>query len=336
MAGGDPQAGAILGSPVRGDQSQVYQSCLARYAPDLGWVAFLVVVAVALASARSYRLLPWWRTTRPGVVPVELVDPELAGRMAQLQERAGLPVGLTVRFLVAVTACGTGAVVYGTAHRPVVRLDGGLVVAARRAASRERFEAVILHELAHAANRDVGITYATVAVWRVFLVVVLLPELAMSGYLIATQRTPASWQLQVGPEMTLVLAVVIGALVYLLRSDVLRVREVCADRTAVEHGAVPAALVPHDVPSGPVSGPRRLVPAALALWRTHPSWARRALALERPEVLFRPAPGVVPGRNRLPDSDRHRRPAPAHPLGDPGGADSRRGTGRRRRRCSSE
>ncbi|MGF1428245.1 sensor domain-containing protein [Kitasatospora sp. LaBMicrA B282] len=288
-AGADPGVGAYLGAPA---STPAYRACVARYVPDLHWVAAVVLVTVVLAAAGLYRLLPRWRSGRPGVVAAARVHPELAVRLAELTAQTGLPAGLRIRFVVDVCAPGTGAMVYGTHRRPVVRLDGGLLVAVQRSADgRDRFDAVVLHELAHVANRDVGITYATVALWRVFLAVVLLPELAASGYAIVDQHFPAAWQMRVTPEANLVLVAVIGVLVYLVRSDILRVREVYADRTAVARGAVRERLLPAratEIGAG-ARGLRRVLAAAGRAWRTHPSWPQRAAALDRPQVLFRAA-----------------------------------------------
>ena len=45
-------------------------------------------------------------------------------------------------------------------------------------AGTDRFRAVVLHELAHLRNGGVDVTYATIALWRMFLVLALLPDLA--------------------------------------------------------------------------------------------------------------------------------------------------------------
>jgi len=49
------------------------------------------------------------------------------------------------------------------------------------------FRAVVLHELAHVRNRDIDITYATVAIWRIHLVLV------SAAYLVLDRDAPARW-----------------------------------------------------------------------------------------------------------------------------------------------
>jgi hypothetical protein len=66
--------------------------------------------------------------------------------------------------------------------RARIALAAGLLQS--RSAHPDRFNATVLHELAHLRARDVGLTYATVALWRVFAVAVLLPYLARAVELV--------------------------------------------------------------------------------------------------------------------------------------------------------
>ncbi|MFE4540856.1 M48 family metalloprotease [Streptomyces scopuliridis] len=54
-------------------------------------------------------------------------------------------------------ATSVSAVVFGRTRHPVVCLHGGLL--AVRCSDPNRFQAVLLHELAHIANRDITLTY---------------------------------------------------------------------------------------------------------------------------------------------------------------------------------
>ncbi|MFF4243622.1 M48 family metalloprotease [Streptomyces sp. NPDC001822] len=97
------------------------------------------------------------------------------------------------RFVVASAAVTASAVVFGRWRRPTIRLDGGLV--ATSDTQRDRFRAVVLHELAHVRNGDVGVTYFTVALWRVFLTSVLPLWTAMglgTLFFTGTPEGPAS------------------------------------------------------------------------------------------------------------------------------------------------
>jgi hypothetical protein len=71
-----------------------------------------------------------------------------------------------------VTVAGPAPVRQGCLH-------GGLI--ARRAADPDGFRAMVLHELVHIRNGDVGITYVTVALWRVLLLTVVLCTAVVSA-----------------------------------------------------------------------------------------------------------------------------------------------------------
>jgi Zn-dependent protease with chaperone function len=67
----------------------------------------------------------------------------------------------------------SGATAFGRLGRYYVSLTGGLV--ATFYTDRPAFRAVVLHELAHLRNADVNMTCFTVALWRAFVVVAILP-----------------------------------------------------------------------------------------------------------------------------------------------------------------
>lgn len=284
-AGGDPFDGDVARDVVAMNlQAPAYQACLDRYEPPLAWWAtlswpvLLVVVAWAL-----FRGVPAWRTRRGRVVPLAAVDPD--GGILRLVEELATVAGLTraPRVVVDPAAASTGAVVLGSDRRPTVCLHGGLL--ARRRTDPEGFRAVLLHELAHIRNRDVTLTYTTLAVWWAFVAVVLLPALAVhirSALTIAPQFRAVQVPAAVRGFGLLALLVV---LVYLARADVLRSREIYADRAAVRWGADPRGWAV--TPPGPPPGVWRRAAGALAeLWRTHPQWELRRKSLDDPVVLF--------------------------------------------------
>ena len=99
---------------------------------------------------------------------------------------------------------------------------------------RAGVRAVVLHELAHLRNRDVGKTYLTIAIWWAFVATALLPFVALVVHP-ALFYTPLRWSLrrfdghwaQVGYQVGSVL--VLTAVVYLTRNAILRTRETHAD-----------------------------------------------------------------------------------------------------------
>lgn len=150
----------------------------------------------------------------------------------------------------------------------------------------ERFRAVVLHEFAHIANRDITITYSTVALWRVFLTLVIAPYLVWSSRNLYGFLT--SWGEPNGVPLLirgLLLPALMVALVYLARSDVLRSREVYADLAAVRWGADPHKwdVRPRSLTGGRI---RRAFDTLRELWGTHPRWEERRDTLADPAPLF--------------------------------------------------
>ncbi|MFI7649281.1 M48 family metalloprotease [Micromonospora sp. NPDC049460] len=262
-----------------------YEACIARHERPLpwwirlAWPALLVVLASVL-----FWCLHLWKARRGRVVPLTAIDRD--GEILRTVESLAASAGLarTPNVVVDPAAASTGAVVFGRNRRPTVCLHGGLL--ARRATDPEAFRAVLLHEFAHIRNGDVTLAYATVAVWRVFLAVVLLPYVVW--WIIAFPGGPWSpeWSGAV-PMATrnLVLAVFLVALIHLARSDVLRSREIYADLAAARWGADPRPWAVA-TPGPPEGRLRRLGASFVELWRTHPRWDLRREALDDPAVLF--------------------------------------------------
>ncbi|MFI9030054.1 M48 family metallopeptidase [Streptomyces sp. NPDC053560] len=262
------------------------EACQARYAPEppLDLVGILWPVLVLVASALVFRALPAWKMWRGRHVPLEDVDRtgDIRGTLHEVAAQAGL--ARTPRFVVAPTELSAGAAVYGSNRRPTVCLHAGLL--ARRSGEPEGFRAVLLHEFAHVRNGDVTLTYATVALWRVFLALVLLPYLVWCVAALATSfRSPIRHAEQMTVWRALILCVFLTVLVYLARADVLRMREVYADLAAVSGGADPRSWAIM-VPPGPEGRLRRGWARLTEVWRTHPRWDLRRGALEDPAMLF--------------------------------------------------
>ncbi|MGW0994623.1 M48 family metalloprotease [Streptomyces sp. NPDC002523] len=302
-AGGDPSR---IGDAIPQAGTSAYRKCMAVYGSKDSspwwvsqvWPVLMIVVAAVLMWA-----IPAWKARRGRVVRLEAVDDDGAvrGMVAELAVAAGLE--RAPRMVVDPAAASSGAVVFGSNRRPVVCLHGGLLVRART--DPEGFRAVLLHEFAHIRNGDVTLTYLTVALWRAFLGVVLLPYVALMLTLVVWMalfslkiRAPLSPETMAGIEgpwplmaRLLGLAAVLVLLVHLARADVLRSREVHADLTAVRSGAAPrhwaapgADAVTAAAPPGVV---RRLRASLAELLRTHPRWDLRREALADPTELFR-------------------------------------------------
>jgi Zn-dependent protease with chaperone function len=264
---------------------RAFSACEAAYTPNLDWVWVITAVVLLVAVIGMYWFVTAWRGRRSRVVALEVVD---AGggirlRLSGLLYAAGL-VDRVPRFVVDPAKATPGAVVFGRGRDRTVCLHGGLV--AVHEADEQRFRAVVLHELAHIRNKDVGVTYATVALWRVFLVFVLLPAAVVAAralYLGITVAPQAGFNLYNAHSAAVLPLIVVAA--YLTRASVLRSREIYADLRAVRWGAGSA---PWDAaPAGiQLRGWQRLRTEFMEAWRSHPRPALRRQSLTDPRALF--------------------------------------------------
>ncbi|MFI1465267.1 M56 family metallopeptidase [Nocardia carnea] len=259
------------------------ESCEASHGvqPPVWWMAF-GTAAVFVVAAVIYLLLPAWRHRRGG--PLLAVDldssDELACQLRELVAIAALPK--TPRFVIDPRADAVSAVVFGRLGRYTVCLTAGLV--ARSSTDPGVLRDVVLHELAHIRNRDVDITYATVALWRSLLICVVLPYVI--GDLVSLAMHPdvwrAHWELGV---RSVIRVTVLLTVTFLVRADILRNREYYADADAARL-AGPSAFAwrnRQQQRSRPrFEGWQRF----LGLWRTHPGWPERERSLNDPTGLF--------------------------------------------------
>lgn len=287
-AGFDPSGSSSTNaSAMIGRNSSALEACLPPF-----WTAstpFVVVWGVFVLAAALCWVMPEWKIRWRGLRPIDPAS-ETGSALGELAARAGLP---SPRFLADWASRSVNAVAFGRPGRSWISLPGGLLVT--RTSDPDRFAAVVLHELAHLRYRDVGITYATIAVWRVFALAVLVPFLVGSVQQLVVSRLflTGSYteviQANAGQDYarSVVVSVFMAALVYLFRSDILRTREYYADRLAVDWGA---SRTVWDAGRASAAGHSRISAVTSALMAVHPSWARRAQALRDPEVLFRVPP----------------------------------------------
>jgi Zn-dependent protease with chaperone function len=245
--------------------SEAFSSCVSQlYRYQATWMlagtAGLLVVAAALMLAA-----PLWITRRRKLRRLTEADaPAVVERVAELAREQELD---PPRIFWNPLDTSSGGLAFGHPGRYSVAIGGGLVV--KHTTDRPAFDAVLRHELAHIRNRDVGITYFTLAVWYAFLLVALLPFLIT----IVDQSdllTSVTWR-----------TAALAALVFLTRNAVLRSREVYADVRA-------------SVPDGPGGALRRVLEALpsgsaslLARLRgVHPLPAQRLAVLEDTRPLF--------------------------------------------------
>ncbi|HSO01075.1 MAG TPA: M56 family metallopeptidase, partial [Gaiellaceae bacterium] len=171
-------------------------------------------IALALASSAILLAYPVWIARRRRLVPLSADDaPAAVARVRELAAELG--VDSPALLWNPLDASPTG-LAFGRPGRYAVAVGGGLVV--KQATDPAAFDAVVRHELAHLRNRDVGVTYLTLATWYAFLAVAVLP---FAVTLLTDSRNPflgVTWRL-----------LALALLVYLTRNAVLRSREVYAD-----------------------------------------------------------------------------------------------------------
>ncbi|WP_052849791.1 M48 family metalloprotease [Streptomyces avicenniae] len=234
-----------------------------------GVVVAALLLCLAIPVWRGRRLRPAERFDggRPTWLPLTVHLERLVSR-SELGRRA--PV-----FVVDPRQHAAGAVVFGHPRRPTVCLGAGLLSC--RARRQKAFEAVVLHELAHVRNGDIGITYFTVALWRVYCAAVLVPFLLLSPWLPAQEQAPAAGTLAPG-----LAAALLG---YLSRAEVLRHRELVADFDAVHlagaEGAVWRTAAEAEAEARREGWARAAGRWFAGLWRAHPSWEERHTFLTR-------------------------------------------------------
>ncbi|MET9481640.1 M48 family metalloprotease [Streptomyces sp. NPDC006638] len=280
-AGIDPDGKNLTNTLVGTSRPEALRECLSG-APEVAYWKGMVATAVLLAvAALVFWWLPRWRERWHRTLPIATVDRDggLAAELAELREIAGIDP--RVRFRVDPARTTAGAVVYGRAGLYTVCLHNGLLV--RRGTDPEGFRAVVLHELAHLRNRDVDVAWSSTALWRVFVLLALLPFLFSTGRILVTglsgRSTSPFWPGAASLlTYSLLSGLVLVALVHLTRADLLRRRELHADAQAVAWGALPAGW---NQPEGPRARLRRVG----HLLRTHPGWAERRAALGDPDRL---------------------------------------------------
>ncbi|KJK55036.1 M48 family metalloprotease [Saccharothrix sp. ST-888] len=257
----------------------------------------LGTVGVLALAVLVHLLIPRWKQHRTQAVPLD--QAELTEWLTALATRCGLP--RTPAFVVDRAApFSANAVALGRFGRYSLRLDLGLVTLYRT--DRRAFEATLLHEYAHLRNRDVDLTYLTIALWRVFLVCVVLPFVVAVGWeLLPAVLAPTFHSPPPAPlARDLALAAAMVLLMQLTTAELLRAREIHADLDAVAHGADPGYWTRQqrrrtaERRRGPVAAAGR---AVRALLRTHPSWEARvaALADAAAPVAVRPPQLVLTG-----------------------------------------
>jgi Zn-dependent protease with chaperone function len=191
------------------------------------WLNFTTLALFWLIVLLLYWWMPAWRLRRRSLRSLPLDKfPDLAAYLAKLRQTAG--VTEQMNFVVNYLDPSASGLAFGRLGRRYIVLSRGMLALFDR--DRPAFRAIVLHELAHLRNRDVDIAFITVAVWRVYLVVILLPLVIYIPYELATGGTQG-YILAFAVTLVWYLAF-LAVLVLLTRNAVLRSRELHADARA--------------------------------------------------------------------------------------------------------
>ncbi|MEU7649253.1 M48 family metalloprotease [Streptomyces huasconensis] len=257
----------------------------------------LALLALAIVALVIYALLPTWKRRRRRLVPLDVpvnghsADPLLA-ELAELRDRTGVSPR-RLRFLLDPYDRSSSAVVFGRFGHNTIVLNAGLINRYATGLAKGRADAaasdlqalrgVVLHELNHVAHRDVGLTYATIAAWRSFALLVFVPSVVLAV-------TPM-WESGVFSGAALASDIqffgrnaCLVAAVYLARADILRVREYHADVLPPQWQVDLRRLFS---PGDGKTRPWHVRLRAAVRHRWHPSEASRYQALADPARLFR-------------------------------------------------
>lgn len=199
-------------------------------------------------------------------------------------------------------------IAFGYGTDKYVCLRKGLHDAFLKARQSPQFNAVLLHELGHLKNRDVDKTILALKLGKSFfpVAVVLLGMLNLYVVWSTVERMVIQGSLQpVLDGLPIILGInvktiVLIALVDILLSSVLRVREFYADARAREWLGQPNAffeVFATEPDSARLAAPsllrQRLTQGYAKLTRKHPTHKQRIAALLNPYELYRPSPEVA-------------------------------------------
>ena len=200
---------------ARNKANDIFQQCLAS---ANWWIAAWMAGGVALVMSIAgmlYWIFPAWMIWRRQLTPLLREDaPDVIACLAELCRDAQL--SRQPRFVWNPLDTANNGLAFGYPGHYYIALSGGIV--AQFYTDKSTFRAVVLHELAHLRNGDIGKTYFTVAIWRAFVVAALLPFA-----ITLINRGDA-----LGTFMLILRMLALVALVYLTRNAILtRARSVC-------------------------------------------------------------------------------------------------------------
>lgn len=229
----------------------ILRQAIVNSLPRLGFMVLSALAPIAISYA-LYHSHPSRLSRRQRLKPLTAFDnPERADevrmRVAAIAASAGIssPPAIVIK-----SHDYSDAQVFGLRHRYVLRLN------ARRLSKRldeladlwirsqkAEFRALVLHELGHIANGDIGRSYFTSVLWKVFLGLIIVPFIL----LMSIQPALLNRGVQIyTPRWSVPVLILQGiALIFVVRAiqrSLLRIREFYADWRVIVWGAGPTLM----------------------------------------------------------------------------------------------
>lgn len=263
---------------------------------DLLWLQVGIPVVTIILAVIFYIIHPQRIVHRQRLQPLESEkDVLFAQAVEQLSDMVQLKK--TPSVMLSQTK-SVGGQAFGLHNRYILRLNAGMRLAVRKAPTT--FRTIVLHELAHIANCDVGRTYFSQSLWTATIWLAIVPLFVALSYHLLSSRLPLlmsgaftgsnlyeflgvslPWFLLILSQFCLGLLLVAA-----IRASLLRVREFYADWRAATWGEEQSL-----VNMLKRSGSDQTVPVGLKarlnrIVRLHPTNVERVDFLQEPDKLF--------------------------------------------------
>jgi Zn-dependent protease with chaperone function len=253
---------------------------------NASWFAIGGVGILCSLASLLYSLFPVLMIWKEGLISLESQTDmqDIVVYLRDLCQEMGIR---SPRFLLKPTSGAIGSRAFGALGRYYVVLPTGMLIQFDQ--NRDRFRAVMLHELSHLRNKDVDKIYFSVAISFAFVIAALVPFAFFSlGRSSGTDLFQVSWRV-----------IALTLLVYLTFASVVRSREFYADvRASTYAGSEALDLHFQAAPTSKFSGLRAMTISTLERlpyfkrnrWQFaflfHPDTSDRRQVLETTDRLF--------------------------------------------------
>jgi len=249
-------------------------------------VSLTILLTVFSSAFISYRRHPSDIRSRKKIHPVGEKDEKLRARIHKLARQVNIPppqVEMEVQGLQ-----GADGQAFGTSSPFSIRLDGGLRTLLK--IKPDMFKAVVLHEFAHIANKDIARSYFSKGIWRSVLIFLAIPFLLVIGGILIKAIFVGVLDGDLGAHLLQALPVAMQlfmavggmlAVTFAIWARLLKSREYYADWQAGVWGAM-SGLKRIFQEQIEAEGIRK---SKFSLFRLHPSGRERLNVLESPEIL---------------------------------------------------